>query len=779
VLALAFLTVPAGPVAYLIAAPDLIVACAVISTVMAIVAAMIAMWPLLFPPPEPLDIEHAVRELATAVRRQWEPVANERKLRRSTRVTVRLVRSMIGVQGPPVTALPADISQLLRAYGGLGCGRIVLMGGEGTGKSSATILLLLDALNERAKLPDEDRVCTPVPVLFTMTGWDPTETKLIDWLRDRLIHQYPFLKAPNYPTDIARQLLTEPRVAVLLDGLDELPRDLRADALQALNNQAEFRLVLATRTEAMAAAASAGPLFDAVAFELSPLTNAEAADYLESCWSKPSEQWRRLVEHVRTNPGSALTKALATPLMLSLVRDNYAYLEYQQPLLEELVSHPFEDQDEAEDYLLDRVIDAAYRPRGRPRPRYTVEQAKKWLTYAAHEMEFRKTEDLAWWEIRAWRLPTEKGASSTLQYKATALVAGLGPGLVVGFACEHHVGKAVLGGVIGAASGTLVGFLAARRTGSRDGCRKPRQLGRIPWSRVLESDRTRVGTVEGRVDGLVFGLISGLVFGFVCGFGVGCGVLGALAATLLGGLAGAGLGALAGSLLRKRTHTGPPGPFHRLRRLSRDNIGFGLVFALVGGVAGQASALGIGLGVLFGFGVWLILQVIFRLAVGVTLPSADASRSIDPITCWRRDRSNGLVFGLAFGLVFGLVSGAVLMVRAGVRPWTVAALLVWVAVWSGIGLAAGRAYSTTWSASFAFLQLHRQGVAPPRMLRFLEDAHKRGVLRTAGPVYQFRHSRLQNRLAAQYTEPHPTRQPESGNGMVSPSHGLEGQASGA
>jgi hypothetical protein len=34
-------------------------------------------------------------------------------------------------------------------------------------------------------------------------------------------------------------------------------------------------------------------------------------------------------------------------------------------------------------------------------------------------------------------------------------------------------------------------------------------------------------------------------------------------------------------------------------------------------------------------------------------------------------------------------------------------------------------------------------------MRFLNDAHERGVLRTVGPVYQFRHARLQDRLAGQ------------------------------
>ncbi|MFJ1540022.1 hypothetical protein ACIODS_15900 [Micromonospora chalcea] len=45
------------------------------------------------------------------------------------------------------------------------------------------------------------------------------------------------------------------------------------------------------------------------------------------------------------------------------------------------------------------------------------------------------------------------------------------------------------------------------------------------------------------------------------------------------------------------------------------------------------------------------------------------------------------------------------------------------------------------------VELRRTGVAPPRLLRFLDDAHRRSVLRTVGPVHQFRHARLQDCLA--------------------------------
>ena len=77
----------------------------------------------------------------------------------------------------------------------------------------------------------------------------------------------------------------------------------------------------------------------------------------------------------------------------------------------------------------------------------------------------------------------------------------------------------------------------------------------------------------------------------------------------------------------------------------------------------------------------------------------------------------GLPLGVAVGtLVVGLLN-----------PWP--------------AYAAGRAY------------LALRGKLPWKLLEFLEDAHRRGVLRQAGAVYQFRHIELQRQLATVYEEP--------------------------
>ncbi|TWP54024.1 hypothetical protein FKR81_00165 [Lentzea tibetensis] len=47
-------------------------------------------------------------------------------------------------------------------------------------------------------------------------------------------------------------------------------------------------------------------------------------------------------------------------------------------------------------------------------------------------------------------------------------------------------------------------------------------------------------------------------------------------------------------------------------------------------------------------------------------------------------------------------------------------------------------------------QLARAGSPPRALMSFLDDAHRLGLLRAVGPIYQFRHAELQDNLAASY-----------------------------
>ena len=105
----------------------------------------------------------------------------------------------------------------------------------------------------------------------------------------------------------------------------------------------------------------------------------------------------------------------------------------------------------------------------------------------------------------------------------------------------------------------------------------------------------------------------------------------------------------------------------------------------------------------------------------------------------------GIVFALVSGLTFALVGG---FTSDELVVGLVEGLTVGLAFGLAFGPAVGLAASGAWPVSLAAAQMAIKWHTPMHLMRFLNDAHNRNVLRTVGPVYQFRHARLQDRLAA-------------------------------
>ena len=122
--------------------------------------------------------------LAEAVTEQWKKAARERRLLQPEPIPVQWARPSRPLAGPlsaaveskqfrPLPGLPAVVLGQLRngrledlhaIYGGLGSGRLVIIGGPGSGKSGAAVLLILAALKYRAQTPEKDRelVCASI-----------------------------------------------------------------------------------------------------------------------------------------------------------------------------------------------------------------------------------------------------------------------------------------------------------------------------------------------------------------------------------------------------------------------------------------------------------------------------------------------------------------------------------------------------------------------------------------------------------------------------------------
>jgi hypothetical protein len=169
-------------------------------------------------------------------------------------------------------------------------------------------------------------------------------------------------------------------------------------------------------------------------------------------------------------------------------------------------------------------------------------------------------------------------------------------------------------------------------------------------------------------------------------------------------------------------------------------ITFGLVFWVV--VPG-----GLGVGLVAG----LVAGAVGGLGVGAMAAlraPIEATRVVDPMSLLRADRTAALLQAGAGGLAAAFGAGliAALIARPEVRAG--------VAVVAGLGVGWGVALVATCTTAWGQWTLTRLWSAlrkytPWHLMDFLDDAHRRGVLRQNGGVYQFRHALLQAHLLSQ------------------------------
>lgn len=159
---------------------------------------------------------------------------------------------------------------------------------------------------------------------------------------------------------------------------------------------------------------------------------------------------------------------------------------------------------------------------------------------------------------------------------------------------------------------------------------------------------------------------------------------------------------------------------------------------------GAGIGVGIGIGIGIGFTMWLHTP-------------ADSLRSPTPGAVLRGDRivssmrlliesfGSGLLTGVlvgrpGFGLTFGVPTALAFGFGGGFTIGLIDRFTHSFRTPGHVGNTSGWFFVTC--AWFAL-----RGQLPWRLMQFLDDAHRRGVLRQAGAVYQFRHTHLQDRLA--------------------------------
>jgi hypothetical protein len=637
--------------------------------------------------------DRVATDLGRLVERQWAREAAVRLLRRPQPLVVswsltgmqRRLRQRLFSTG---SITHGDVTDLADTFRRLPAGRMVVVGSAGSGKTVAALLLTLDLLASRQS-------GEPVPVLLSVSSWDPGE-HLDRWLARQVAEEYPTLTDQrSYGPDAVARLVRAGQILPILDGLDEIPHARRVGAIAALNTVLPGRrVVLTCRHDAYAEAVLAGgtPLDGAAVIELEPVTVTSAMAYLPAGQVDGVRRWARVVAKLRDHPHGPLAQALSTPLMLYLARTIYTAPVTDPADLADPTRFP--SRDSIEDHLLNQYVPAVYGSPAIPpdldgaaktRRCYDPDQAQAWLAFLAARLP-TASGDLAWWNlprcVARWRLIAGAAAGSVAGLcsglaaaTATTLVAGRGWGLFGGLSSVLFVG-------------TMCGWeYSSDRSASPLG--RPHRV-RLRLRALLRP--TRASLVRGGQCAVVIGIQVGVFIGLATGFRHGAS-------------AGIRYGTITALLV------GPPA---------------GVVEFLAQNMTGLASETD-----------WV---------------SPRSSLAGDRTACLLHASVGAVIFGPTFGLIVGLLTnplkGAVAGLVSGI------AAVAFGAVLTGFRPEKMPGAGLRWIPfTIARISLATSRRIPPGLFRFLEDAHARGVLRQTGAVYQFRHARVRDHLALKALEP--------------------------
>jgi hypothetical protein len=390
------------------------------------------------PGPSDAELERAGRALAAMVKAQWDDEAAARGLLDPGPIPVRWHSAQdrsgdhAHLVGGEVSGSCGDAAGFAQSFLGLPHRRLVVLGEPGAGKSTLALLLVRALLAGRAA---DD----PVPVLLSLSSWNPEGEPLAAWIARRLREDYPALSNNEaYGHFAAGRLVSERRVLAVLDGLDELSEPLRPAALIAVNRAlaAGLPLVLTCRTVEFDRAVDAADVVTAAAVVVAePVAPEDALSFLANAVPpRRRAAWDVVFEHVRVHPDGPLATALLLPLNVWLIRAAYGrpgadptellhisdLQSLQDHLLDALIPAAFTGSVEAPDLLgttPDRRRDAA--------ARQCPDEARAWLGALAGHLRGLGTDQLAWWQLRGALRPDPVGP---LSGPLLGAVFGLGAG---------------------------------------------------------------------------------------------------------------------------------------------------------------------------------------------------------------------------------------------------------------------------------------------------------------------------------------------------------------
>jgi hypothetical protein len=439
------------------------------------------------------------------VRRIWIDGVMNRSLAEVARIELNLAEHPEAVAHPWGALLrrPGRLDQPLPAGTRIGAvvercdDHLLILGEPGAGKTT----LLLEYVHELLEHGDDDPLA-PIPVVFHLSAWASERPPLASWLVDELRLRYGVSRR------LATVLVDHDDLAVLLDGLDEVPAERRGACVEAINvfqgEHGQVPLVVCGRTREYQELTAKLTLSGAV--EILPMDRSQVHQWLRNA----GRQLAGLRATLR-NPEHWLWELLETPLLLSIAALTYK----NQPATAIRADGGLQQ-------LLNAYIkEMLSRPRAvlapqRERVSYADDETVHWLAWIAKRMG---TETVLYpdWMQPDW-LTTRR--QQWLVTGGLGIVTSIGVGLVVGLVTglsfELIAGPA-FGLAFGGFSWVAVFLVLGLNIGLGRGSRiKPVEQLQWSWRKGLLGALI-VGLATGLLGLLVVGPAKGLTAGLVTG----------------------------------------------------------------------------------------------------------------------------------------------------------------------------------------------------------------------------------------------------------------------
>jgi hypothetical protein len=559
--------------------------------------------------------------------------------------------------------------------------RMLIVGEPGSGKTMAAYSLI-EYLDKRE---GDERI----PLLVNLSAWeaqDSFEAFLVDYLCSSVGYEAP-------EREVAEAFISSDQYALILDGLDEIPAELRTHFSERFDEFVsglpdEDGVVVSCRTqeyEQLLAAHETG-LGLVQAVEMLPLTS-EQLDSAFVDLTRRDKDWELFLSQRDLTAYQRVRQLLSNPLFLNLV------------VVSHLSPNQLLDWTTTEEELQDLVLDSYLGRTLTDQSEYEPEDARRYLTWIARFLNGAEVSPfgLNTTDSTVFDLADLTPPEPPRRYR---LFEGLVLGLVWG----------------------LTAFV---------------------WMLPIEWQFAWEAGLWGMVVYLVVLLAVGLVFG------LGFGAVLALAFLLLP----TGRLLRRSATSSRLTLAWPSTRRQLLAFLGRAGRGLvlgvvlatvlGAVLGLITGLAGElfpallnALSVGLAFGLAFGLVVGLGSGLLQTRSVLITsrTPKDPRSRSLIAALTW-------LILGLAGGLVFGLAAKLVDPRDA------------WLALAPSFGLSLGLGLGLRNGGWFVLLQkaahrrLARAENLSPRLYDFLEWGVERQIFRRVGGGVRFRHNLIQQHLA--------------------------------